>query len=176
MKPRLSAAELRYFTEVDGHHHEALGAVDPRTGDGVGVARFVRDREDPSRAEVAVTVADDWQHRGVATLLLDQLTERARTEGVTHYTALVSAENRAMHHLLEHLGTPVRVGDAGAGAGEYEIKIPPRGIGDQLVGALRGAAAGRLAPPPPVLRLLRGLVPFRMTAGHRRDRPSQPRS
>lgn len=166
-KPRLSAAELRYFTDVDGHDHEALAAIDPDTGEGVGIARFVRDREDPHRAEVAVTVADDWQHQGVATLLLDRLGERARAEGVRRYTALVSAENEGMHRLLEHLGVPVRTTAPAGPAAEYEIELAAGGLGEQLMGALRSAAAGRLAPPPAFTRLLRGLVPVRLPGGRR---------
>jgi RimJ/RimL family protein N-acetyltransferase len=160
-KPRLSTAELHYFTAVDGHRHEALVAVDPPTGEGVGVARFVRDESDPRRAEVAVTVADDWQQRGVATLLLDRLSDRAREEGVKRFTALVSADNRGMHRLLEHLGTPLHLHPMGGEAGEYEIELGGTGLGDQLLGALRAAASGRLEPPPSVLNALRALVPIR---------------
>jgi hypothetical protein len=43
-KDELSAAELRYFTDVDHHDHEALGAMDHARGGGVGIARYVRDR------------------------------------------------------------------------------------------------------------------------------------
>lgn len=39
-KPELSPSELRYLTEVDGHQHEALCAIDPGTGQGVGVAEY----------------------------------------------------------------------------------------------------------------------------------------
>jgi hypothetical protein len=52
-KARLSTADLQYLTTVDGHAHEALGAVDARTGRGVGVARFVRLVPDAPAAEVA---------------------------------------------------------------------------------------------------------------------------
>src|SRR5436190_18157619 len=105
-KESLSDAELRYLTEVDGHHHEALGAVDPGTGEGIAVARFVRDEHERSRAEVAITVADDWQHRGVGKLLLIRLADRARDEGIRRFTALVSTDNRGMKALLGRLGSP----------------------------------------------------------------------
>ena len=58
-KNRLSLAELRYLTEVDHVDHYALVAVladDPTTLAGVG--RWVRDREHPDAAEVAVVVGD----------------------------------------------------------------------------------------------------------------------
>jgi len=50
-KPRLSSHDLQYLTDVDGHLHEALGAVDKATGRGVGVARFVRLDADAPVAE-----------------------------------------------------------------------------------------------------------------------------
>src|SRR3954453_21623113 len=62
---RLTAAELRYLTEVDHRDHEALLAVDPDSGKSVGVARYVRDRERPDTAEIAVAVLESWQGRGV---------------------------------------------------------------------------------------------------------------
>ena len=43
----LSETELRYLTEVDHHDHEALVAIDSRTGQCVGVARYVRYRHEP---------------------------------------------------------------------------------------------------------------------------------
>ena len=58
-KEALSAAELRYFTDVDHHNHEALGALDHARGGGVGIARYVRDRDDPRTAEIAVAIIDD---------------------------------------------------------------------------------------------------------------------
>jgi hypothetical protein len=42
-KTTLSASELRYFTDVDHHDHEALGALSPADGRGVGIARYIRD-------------------------------------------------------------------------------------------------------------------------------------
>ena len=73
----LSEAELRYFTEVDHHDHEALVAIDPLTAGG-GVARYVRSTESPGHAEVAVAVVDDWQRRGVGTRLATRTRARAR--------------------------------------------------------------------------------------------------
>lgn len=66
LSPRehLSEAELRYFTDVDHHNHEALIAIDPNNDEGVGVARYIRSKSEPSAAEVAVAVVDDWQGKG----------------------------------------------------------------------------------------------------------------
>lgn len=62
----LSPAELRYCTKVDHHDHEALGALDDRTGRRAGIARYVRHAGDPQTAEIAVTVVSAWQGRGWA--------------------------------------------------------------------------------------------------------------
>jgi GNAT superfamily N-acetyltransferase len=159
-KPALSPAELKYLTEVDGHRHEALGAIDPLTGRGIAVARFVRDGQDPSRAEVAVTVSDEWQHRGLGTLMLDRLAERAREEGITHFTALVAGDNPAMQPMLEGLGGTITITEVGGGAIEYAIELAPDGLGKQLETMLRAAAEGYWQVPPRVCDALRALVPI----------------
>src|SRR5438067_2484673 len=50
-KPELSPAELGYLTDVDHRDHEALGALNQADGRGLGIARYVRDAEDPQAAE-----------------------------------------------------------------------------------------------------------------------------
>ena len=87
-KEKLSPAELRYSTKVDHHDHEALGALDERTGHRVGVARYVRHADDPQTAEIAVTVVNAWQGRGLGTELLTQLADCAHAEGIRRFTAL----------------------------------------------------------------------------------------
>jgi len=115
-------------------------AIDPATGEGVGVARFVRLAERPDTAEAAVTVIDDWQGRGVGTILLGLLAERARAEGIVRFTALLLAENRDMLELLEALGS-VRVIDRELGTVEIEAELPAKGAGAELRQALRASAS-----------------------------------
>src|SRR4051812_50215355 len=64
-KPRLTSAELRYLTEVDGHDHYAIVAVFPGTDDIVASARWVRLRTDPLAAEAAVGGCGDPPGRGL---------------------------------------------------------------------------------------------------------------
>jgi RimJ/RimL family protein N-acetyltransferase len=104
VKKELSPAELRYFTEIDHHDHEALGAVDRADGRGVGVARYVRSADDSQAAEIAVTVVDEWQGRGLGTVLMAQLSERARGAGIRRFIALVAADNVAMAGLARTVG------------------------------------------------------------------------
>ena len=123
-KKNLSAAELRYFTEVDHHDHEALGALSHTDGRGVGIARYVRDAGDPQAAEIAVTIVDDWQGRGLGTELLAQLSDRARQEGIHRFTALVSADNMAMAVLLRNASADLV--QRGPGTVEYQIMLAPQ--------------------------------------------------
>jgi RimJ/RimL family protein N-acetyltransferase len=159
-KPRLTTSELRYLTEVDGHRHEALCAIDPAVDEGVGVARFVRDETDPTRAEVAVTVVDAWQRRGLGTLLLEALSARAREEGIEHFTALVSSENASMSRLLERLKMPGQQISRLGEVAEYEFELGSKGVGGWLREALRAAAEGDWRLPPGLWEALRSLVPF----------------
>jgi GNAT superfamily N-acetyltransferase len=100
----MSPSELRYFTEVDHHDHEALVAIDTDTQLGVGVARYVRSTTDLTVAELAVAVVHEWQGKGVGGRLTAALADRARAEGITSFSALVLAENDVMLNLLEDLG------------------------------------------------------------------------
>jgi GNAT superfamily N-acetyltransferase len=125
---RLTAAELRYFTEVDHHDHEALVAVDAETGEGIGVARYVRNPDDPGVAELAVAVVDDWQGRGVGTRLVDALADKARADGITSFSGLVLARNELMLSLLHDLGR-VRVVHSELGTVEVVVELPQTGLG-----------------------------------------------
>ncbi len=148
----LSPSQLQYLTDVDHHDHEALVAFDPASNNGIGVARFVR-LADGTSAEAAVTVADEWQGRGLGVGLCNLLAERAREEGVTKFTAMLLAGNDQMHDVLATLG-PATVRSRSAGTVEVEVDIPERGIGDHMAGVLRVVAGGtvELATPPWGLR------------------------
>ena len=106
-KDVLRPAELRYLTDVDHHDHEAIGALDPVTGQGAGIARYIRDSKDPRTAEIAVTIVDGWQGRGLGTELVARLAEHARAEGIERFVALTAGGNMAMGLLLRRMGGTV---------------------------------------------------------------------
>ena len=142
----LSEATIRYLTEIDHHDHEAMIALDERTGEGIGVARYVRDPDHPDAAEVAVTVIDDWQGRGLGTLLLEVISARARQEGITRFTALMLATNKEMMDLLRELD-PVRIVDQELGTVQIEVAIPSVGLAPALRKLIRIAAQSDVAVP-----------------------------
>src|SRR5215470_9771990 len=119
-KHRLSAAELRYLTHIDHYDHDAIGALD-RTGLGVGVARYIKSQRDPRLAEIAVTVVDDWQGRGLGTELTRQLGRRAIQAGISCFTALVTPANAAAAGLLRAMRA--RLNAADQESLEYEIPL-----------------------------------------------------
>jgi nucleotide-binding universal stress UspA family protein/RimJ/RimL family protein N-acetyltransferase len=137
--PRLSTSQLRYLTELDHHDHEALAAIEPATGALVAVARYVRSHEEPRVAEIAVTVVDDWQGRGLGGALQDALADRAREEGIDAFSAVVQADNEASLAMLEGLGDAV-LSSEGTTV-ELRIALPDRGAGDRWQDVMRAAAA-----------------------------------
>ena len=142
---RLSQTELSYLVDVDHRDHEAIIAIEPSTGEALGVARYVRLTDDAEVAEVAVSVADDWQRRGLGRALLDRLTYRARREGVVQFVALVQGDNPRALSLLSGVGDTRHRGDDDVV--ELVIELPlKRGIGTQLARVPRAAAAGSLVP------------------------------
>jgi len=141
-KPRLSPAEVTFLTDVDHYDHEALGALDLATGEGVGVARYVRLREEPEVAEAAVAVVDAWQRRGVGHALLDRLCERATQNGVRRFTATLFASNRAMLALFAEQGD-VKIRRTGSTL-EVDVELPVERP-EAMREAMRQAAAGAMA-------------------------------
>ena len=100
-KPRLSPAEVEHFTVVDYINRFALVAV--VDGAIIGVGRYEWTPGSPS-AEVAFTVLDDQHGRGVATMLLEQLAEAARINGLRTFDASTLADNRSMLSVFRRAG------------------------------------------------------------------------
>jgi GNAT superfamily N-acetyltransferase len=108
-KNALSSAEIRYLTELDGVDHCAIAALDATEGReiGLGVARFVRIRDEPKVAEAAVTVVDSAQNKGLGSLLLARLVSAARERGITKFRASVLSNNLPMLELVQAIGPGV---------------------------------------------------------------------
>jgi GNAT superfamily N-acetyltransferase len=145
--PELTPEMVSYLTEIDHHDHEAIVALEEETGEGIGVARYVRNLTQPDTAEVAVTVIDEWQGRGVGTLLLEVLGERARAEGIRGFTAMMLATNQQMMEVLAGLG-PVHIVERDTGTVQIETPIPDTGLAPALKKLLQIAARDRAGLPP----------------------------
>lgn len=106
---------------------------------------YVRYAGDPQAAEIAVTIVDDWQGRGLGTELLAGLSDRTRSEGVRRFTALTDAGNVPVAALPRNAGA--RLVRRGPGTVEYEITLiseAARGLEGSKARALR--PAGQAAP------------------------------
>lgn len=121
-KQRLTDDELTRFTELDFVQRAALLAtlrVDGRERI-VAVARYAVGAV-PTRAEVAFTVGDTYQGRGVGTLLLEHLVLIARDHGITEFEADVLGENNRMLRVFAHSGFRVT---RSLDAGVFHLSFP----------------------------------------------------
>jgi GNAT superfamily N-acetyltransferase len=122
-KPHMSSRELDFLVDVGRREHRALLAVDPATGWGVAVVRYVQLQAEPSVAEIAATVSDDWQGRGLGTAMVVQLIEQARDDGFSALRANVLATNKRSIAMLLRTGfapLPSR-----GTLREYELRLQP---------------------------------------------------
>jgi len=107
--PVLSDEEAETLSRVDYHDRMAFVATLPPAGaDIIGVARYAAaPAEGPHAAEAAVVVADDFQQRGLGTLLLSRLLVYARGQGLTTWVAEINAQNARMLRFIQRGGLPV---------------------------------------------------------------------
>jgi GNAT superfamily N-acetyltransferase len=145
LRDDLSVDELAFFTEIDHVDHEAIGAMDGETREGVAVARYVRDRERPHVAEAAVVVIDAWQARGLGGKLLRRLCARATENRIRVFSASLLSSNDAMLTLFERLGE-VKVTRRDGAVMEIDVELPL--ALPTLEHTLREAAAGHVHPRP----------------------------
>jgi len=104
-KTGFTEKELDYLLNIDNVHHLAIGAIDCKNRNiGVGLARYICQQENPDQAEVAITVIDEYQGRGLGKLLYQQLINKAQQNGVNKLRNVIKKDNRAMLHILEQLG------------------------------------------------------------------------
>lgn len=107
--PHLPSTVVHYLTHVDGVDHVALVAIEAGSvRAGLGVARFVRLRDRPREAELAVAVIDRAQRHGVGACLVRALAAMARARRIDTFTMLVLEDNHRVRHILETLGAHAR--------------------------------------------------------------------
>lgn len=77
----------------------------------------------PGTVEMAIAVADAWQHRGIGRAMLLEAVDWARAHGVDRLTASMRLTNVAVIGLVRSLGLPVRFGAADAGVIEATVEL-----------------------------------------------------
>ena len=122
MLPELAVTQADRFTHVDGTDRAALVAVND-SGDLVGVARYDR-YAGTTDAEVAIVVQDDYQHHGLGTTLLNELTGYARDHGIERFIADVLMENSPMFATFADAGL-VGTSQYESGVAHLVLTIPP---------------------------------------------------
>jgi GNAT superfamily N-acetyltransferase len=161
--PELSQSVLQGATDVDHEDHEALVAVPLLSGEIVGECRFFRLADRRDTADMAVTVADAWQNRGLGSALLRRLSLRALEVGIAYFSVEVLAENRTMLAMLPSLGR-VETDPQGSVVGaRIEIADPPPQARQELLNLVAAVAGGEIVcVPAPLRRLIR--VPDEFTS------------
>ncbi|MGI5166342.1 N-acetyltransferase family protein [Spirillospora sp. CA-253888] len=121
--PRIPEPYVATLHGLDHWNREALAAL--LDGTLVGVAEYVRDRDRPRRAELAVLVADPWQRRGLGGLLVACLAPLAQRRGITEFGAEVIYGNRpALTAIRRHWPAATPAGEGGAASFRLPLPIP----------------------------------------------------
>ncbi|KUI24404.1 GNAT family N-acetyltransferase [Mycobacterium sp. GA-2829] len=118
--PRLMA----YLFEVDYADHFVWVFTEGAEGPVVADARFVRDENDPTTAEIAFVVGDEYQGRGIGTVLMDALIVAASYDGVRRFTARVLTDNYAMRRIMDRYGATWHREDLGVVVTEIDVPDP----------------------------------------------------
>ncbi|OMC38322.1 acetyltransferase [Mycobacterium sp. GA-1841] len=116
-------ALLEYLFEVDYADHFVWVMTEGALGPVVADARVVREGHEATTAEVAFTVGDDYQGRGIGTFLMDALVVSADYLGIQRFTARVLSDNYAMRRILNRLGAVWQREDLGVVV--TDVAVPP---------------------------------------------------
>lgn len=144
---KLSDERLGYLTDIDYHDHFAWAAfaLDEPGKPGIAVARYVRDPEHPDTAEPAVAVIDDYQGRGLGTLLLTLLTTTAVEHGIKRFRASLLADNDPMREMLKNAGASFHADGHGVLTADVDLPRHDRARFQLLSGMVRHACEGAIA-------------------------------
>lgn len=117
---------MAYLFEVDYVDHFVWVMTDGPDGPVIADARFVRDEDDPSTAEVAFIVADAYQGRGVGSFLMDAIAVAAWFDGIRRFSARVLSENYPMRAILDRFGAVWHRDDLGVVTTVVDVPEPTK--------------------------------------------------
>jgi len=95
-----------HFANLDYKTHMALVAL-IREGDEeqiIGVARYALIQDRSESAEAAIVVRDDYQSKGLGSLLMGRLVQYARDQGVKSFIATVHTSNARIRYFIQRSG------------------------------------------------------------------------
>lgn len=120
----LTPEMLKSFCDVDHYQSMAFVATVSQGGEEtmIGVSRYAPNTGEDVR-EMAVTVADDWQHHRIGTLLTEKLIEFARDHGVNTLYSVDFADNKSMRQLAKEIGMSSRRDPGDAHQVIYSLKL-----------------------------------------------------
>jgi acetyltransferase len=98
---RLPPSWAHTFANVDYERRMAIVAVSPDNGL-IAVARYDLDKAS-NEAEIAIVVQDQWQGKGLGTMLMAELLSYAEAQGIRRFRADVLSENGRMLDMLTRL-------------------------------------------------------------------------
>jgi GNAT superfamily N-acetyltransferase len=121
----LSHRQSVSFCTPDHDHREGFVALRtvPGSSDERIVGHLCVEPVGPEAAEVAIAVADDWQHRGIGRQLLEAGVDWARAEGFSALVATTFAGNAPIHRLLMGLCLPTKTRMASSGTEDITIDL-----------------------------------------------------
>lgn len=142
-RSQLSDGLASSLTDIDHENHYAWVVFDPdrpsevndESGYAVASARLIRD-EEPTSAEAALAIIDDYQRRGIGRFLIDLLLATAADISITTLRFEILRQNRAMIGLIASMGA-----EGGTVAGdptlvEYHLTVPAAEESSVPAGAL----------------------------------------
>ena len=137
-RAQVTPALARYLTEVDYVDHFAWVAV-ASADIWAGGATYVRSASDRALADISFLITDQFQGRGLGTLLMGAVAIAARRNGIARFSADVLAENAPMRAILNHAGIKWETVEAGVMHGCVVIPDPGK------FGIMPGTAAALAA-------------------------------
>lgn len=104
-KPRLGSPVLDQLLDVDGR--DRIGLCAAAGTEILGLVNLLRYRDAADSGEIAVVVEDGHQRRGIGTVLIDRLLQRAAAVGIERLVAVTQPDNEGIARLLGRVATQV---------------------------------------------------------------------